>query len=77
MTDSDIRVATKSHPWQSLSPLTALAQRYGFTPYSLFTVLKLRTTPEEFLLMASSLVNLAVFVKNDQALAILVMITIN
>lgn len=69
MTDSDIM--------QSLSPLTALAQRYGFTPYSLFTVLQCRTTPEEFLLMGDSLVNFAVIVKNDQALAILVRITIN
>jgi len=33
---------------QSLSPLTALAQRYGFAPYSLFTTLKIRATPEEF-----------------------------
>jgi hypothetical protein len=41
MTDSDIM--------QSLSPFTALAQRYGFTPYSLFTALDCRATPEEFL----------------------------
>ena len=34
---------------QSLSPLTALAQRYGFAPYSLFTALKIKATPEEFL----------------------------
>jgi len=34
---------------QSLSPFTALAQRYGLAPYSLFTALKIRTTPEEFL----------------------------
>jgi len=34
---------------QPLSPLTALAQRYGFTPYSLFTTLKIRVTPEEFI----------------------------
>jgi len=34
---------------QSLSPLTALAQRYGLAPYSLFTALNFRATPEEFL----------------------------
>jgi hypothetical protein len=34
-------------PLRFLSPFTALAQRYGFAPYSLFTAL-VRATPEEF-----------------------------
>jgi hypothetical protein len=42
MTGSDIM--------RSLSPFTALAQRYGFTPYSLFTAQHYRATPEEFLI---------------------------
>ncbi len=35
---------------QPLSPLTALAQRYGFSPYSLFTPFNMNSAPDRGLI---------------------------